>query len=407
MNILILTHTFSDKVIGGEARISWELPVALAKRGLNVFVVTPYVEKNITDKLFSNLRVYKVPFCHPSPGLDASNMLRMFFYSLPLIFLKKIDIIHLISSNGPCPFSKFKFGKKFVESADISHNYHDPLIKEELWEDRLKKKEADHIDYKPGIAEKIFDKFTSLFYGIFGLNEIYPRGTDLFACRATKIINYLKGQNYRAELVYIPNGVDIEKFRPQISLNTGNNRFTFLFVGKLTKTKGLAYLLDAFNRLSENNKFIDLLLIGGGASSTVKYFTEKSKENKNIHFLGIKSADEIKNYYMSCDIFIMPSLSEGFGIANLEAMACGKPVISTRVGGIVDVVVDGETGLLVNPANVNELYLAMEKFLDNPGMVIKMGGMARKRVVENFSWNIVAEKLHNAYASILSYEKQS
>lgn len=407
MNILLLTHTFSDKVIGGEARISWELSLALAKRGLNIFIISSYVEKDIADKLPANLKVYRVPFCHSSPGLDASNMLRMFLYSLPIIFLKKIDIIHLVSSNGPCPFSRFKFGRPFVESADIFHNYQNSQIKKELWEDRLKKGEAENINYRPGIFERGFDKLTYFFYKTFNLNEAYPRGVDLFACRATAAINYLKQQKHKAKLIYIPNGVNVEIFNPAIPPIFKERKFIFLFVGKLTKTKGILYLLKAFKKLKKDYNNVNLILVGSGAPSTVKELKKEARNDEDIKFLGVKPADEIKSYYTSCDVFVMSSLSEGFGIANLEAMACAKPVISTKVGGIVDVVIDGQTGFLVEPANSDELYLAMKKFLDKPDLVGIMGESARKRAVKNFSWDIVAEKLHNAYKLILKNEKIS
>jgi len=407
MNILLLTHTFSDKIIGGEARICWELPLVLAKRGLNIFVVSSYVEKGIADKLPANLKVYKVPFCHPSPGLDASNMLRMFLYSLPIIFFKKIDIIHLISSNGPCPFSRFKFGRPFVESADIFHDYNNPKIKKELWEDRLKKEEAEGINYNPSFFEKIFDRMTNWFYGAFKLEEAYPRGVDLFACRASAVIDYLGKQKHKAKLAYVPNGVNTAIFNPEVPPIFKKDKFIFLFLGKLTKTKGTLYLIDAFNKLSREYESVDLILVGDGAPSTVEDIKDKAKDNKRIYFLGKKPVNEIKNYYISCDVFVMPSLSEGFGIANLEAMACGKPVISTKVGGIVDVVVDGKTGLLIEPANSNELYLAMKKFLESPELITEMGKEARERAVKNFSWEVVAEKLHNAYKLVLSHEKHS
>ena len=405
MNVLLLTHTFSDKIIGGEARISWELSLSLAKRDLNIFVVSPYVEKNIEKKLPKNLKVYKVPFCHSSSGLDASNMLRAFFYSLPIVFLKKIDIIHLISSNGPCLFSRFKFGRKFVESADISHDYENPKIKNELWEDRSKKRETESIPYNPGFFEKAFDKFTNLLYKVFGLKEAYPSDTDLFACRAMAVITFLRDKKHKAELVYIPNGVNIIDFNLQTPQVLKNDKFTFLFCGKLTKTKGILYLIEAFKRIKKNHSNVSLILVGDGVQSTVKDFKDVASNEKDIIFSGVKSPNEIKNYYNSCDVFVLPSLSEGFGIVNLEAMACGKPVISTRVGGIIDVVIDGKTGLLVDPANIDELYLAMNKFLENPNLAIEMGKEGRKRVVENFSWDIIAEKLDNAYKAILKHEK--
>jgi len=400
MNILLLTHTFSNKTIGGEARIGWELAQALALADQNnkIIIVSSFVENDINN-LPKNLKVFQVPFCHPAPSMDKSNMLRIFFYSLPLIFLHKIDVIHVISSNSPCPFARFKFGKKFVESADICHDYENPKIKAELWHDRKHKSEANKIIYRPGILEKIFDKFTKYFFIVFRLNQIYPEGTDAFACRTKSLIEQLKNNGSTARLEYIPNGVDPKKFIPQI-INKNGDDFTFLFVGKLTKTKGLTYLFNAFKRLRANNKSIRLLLIGSGAPSTVKELHEQAVGTEGLEFLGEKNPEEIKDYYKLCDCFILPSLSEGFGIVNLEAMASGKAVISTKVGGIRDVVINGETGLLVDPADSDQLYQAMKNVSDNRETTKLMGRKGCQRAIDTFSWNIIAVNLLNLYKNL-------
>ncbi|PJE59588.1 MAG: hypothetical protein COU85_02905 [Candidatus Portnoybacteria bacterium CG10_big_fil_rev_8_21_14_0_10_44_7] len=397
MNILFLVHTFSDKVIGGEATIGWQLAQALAKRGQRVFVVAPLVERGIKKRSPENLRVYKIPFCHPAPGLDNSNMLRAFLFSLPLLWLKKIDVIHLASSNGPCPFARFKFGRRFVESADIGHDYQNPKIKNELWHDRQRKKEAEQINWRPGFLEKIFDRLTLWFYRVFGLNQDYPTGTDAFACRALVLLKKLPAINPQARLFYVPNGVDVKYFVPRDTAAKRRGQFTFLFVGKLTKTKGLLYLIAAFAKLRRERGNIKLKIIGRGAPSTEKEIRARAAGQSGIVFLGQKSPSEVKKYYQDCDIFVLPSLSEGFGIANLEAMACGRPVISTKVGGIADVVFDGKNGFLVEPADTRALYRAMKRAVENRGQLEKMGRQARARAVREFSWKVVAQKMEQVY----------
>jgi len=401
MNILLLTHTFSDKLVGGEVRISWELARAIAcqDKKNKIYLVSSFIDKEIKN-LPKNLKVYQAPFCHLSSSMDKSNMLRIFFYSLILIFFKKIKIIHLISTNGPCPFSRFKFNRKFIESADIFHDYHNLKIKDELQHDRKRKNEGMKIFYHPNLAEKLFDKFTNFFFKIFSLNEIYPKNTDAFACRSSKLIDYLKKKKYKSKLVYIPNGVNLNDFTPRDNM-IKDSKFTFLFVGKLNKTKGLLYLFKAYKKLKQEKNEIQLILVGGGALSTFKEIEKKANGISDIYFLGEKKLSEIKDYYQLCDCFVMPSLSEGFGIANLEAMASGKPVISTKVGGIVDVIRDKKTGFLIEPANERELYLAMKKILENKNLKKKMGEAGRKRVKENFSWGMIANNLLNLYKELI------
>lgn len=396
MNILFLVHTFSDKVVGGEATIGWQLSKALARNGQRVFVVSPMVEKDIKNRLPKNVFVYRVPFSHPATGLDNSNMLRAFLFSLPLLWLKKIDIIHLASSNGPCPFARFKFGRVFIESADIGHDYNNPLVKAELWHDRRRKKEAEKISYRPSIFEKLFDRLTHWFYLFFDLNQDYPRETDAFACRSSVLLKKLAKTNPKAKLAYVPNGVDIDYFVP-LEPEKQKAEFTFLFVGKLTKTKGLLYLINAFAKLRQEKKEVSLKIIGQGAVSTEAEIRTVAANIPGIIFLGQKSPVEVKKYYQNCDVFILPSLSEGFGLANLEAMACGRAVISTRVGGIIDVVVHGQTGILVEPADVDGLYLAMREAVENPERLKEMGQRSRRRAVQNFSWDVVAQEMKALY----------
>jgi len=124
MRVLLLTHTFSDIGDEGEVRVVWESARALARAGLDIFVVANYIR--LKSSLPSNLRAYKVPFGKASTGFTEASMLKVFLYSLPLIFLKRIDIIHLISTQASCPFSRFKV-RPFVMSADYSWEYDNPI----------------------------------------------------------------------------------------------------------------------------------------------------------------------------------------------------------------------------------------------------------------------------------------
>ena len=401
MNVLFLTHSLSDKLVGGETRIAWELANALAKKGVRVFAAAPYVEPGIKSRLPENIKVYRVPFCS-TPELNRSNMLKAFLFLWPLLFLKGIDVIHLASSHGPCPFSRFKFGRVFVESADVEHDYNDKKIKKELWADRREKRETMALAKRPGAGEKIFRRFASFFYRLFKLNEKFPLGVDAFACRSSAAIEHLKKIKHPAKLVYAPNGVNPEEFHPALPPAFLRDKFTFLFVGKLTRTKGLLYLLEAFQYLKKEYPKTALFLVGRGSPPAEKEIKEKAGEIPDVHFLGEKPADEIGNYYTACDVFVMPSLSEGFGMANAEAMACGKPVISTKVGGIVDVVRDGETGFLAEKANALDLCEKMKKAIENLGKLKEMGERGRQRALENFSWEVVAEKTIEGYEAVLN-----
>jgi phosphatidylinositol alpha-1,6-mannosyltransferase len=129
---------------------------------------------------------------------------------------------------------------------------------------------------------------------------------------------------------------------------------------------------------------------------------------EHVIFAGFVAGEELPSYYHACDIFIMPSSEdrskgyvEGFGIVYLEANACCKPVIAGRCGGALDAVVDGKTGLLVDPLSIEEIAKALIKLLSDEEYAKKLGENGRERVRKEFDWKIIAEKQRGIIYSIL------
>src|SRR5256712_6729651 len=109
---------------------------------------------------------------------------------------------------------------------------------------------------------------------------------------------------------------------------------------------------------------------------------------------------DLVNLYNEAAVFACPSVYEPFGIINLEAMACETPVVATRVGGIKEVVVDGETGLLVPPGDPVRLGKAITKVIEDPKLAARMGKAGRKRVLQHFTWDRIAEKTLKLYRTL-------
>lgn len=101
------------------------------------------------------------------------------------------------------------------------------------------------------------------------------------------------------------------------------------------------------------------------------------------------------------DIFVLPSLSEGTANVVVEAGASGLPVIATEVGEIPQIISKGETGLLVRPKDVDGLAKAINELLDNPELTAKMGRAGRERIMKNYSWEVICERLEEGYQGIL------
>jgi len=203
----------------------------------------------------------------------------------------------------------------------------------------------------------------------------------------------------------IPNGVDEEAFQrredPQTLAKYGVVKPYVLFLGRLSRQKGIFDLVSAASRLPTD---VTLVLVTG-APDEPGIRTELSDQlegRSNILWIDrMLPRDEVVVLLSGASVFVAPSLYEPFGIMNLEAMACKRPVVSTRVGGIVDVVVDEETGLLVSPSDPEELSKAIKRILSNPELGEHMGEAGRERVERMFTWTRVADKTLSLYREML------
>jgi starch synthase len=117
----------------------------------------------------------------------------------------------------------------------------------------------------------------------------------------------------------------------------------------------------------------------------------------------MKPREEIIQLLSHATVFVCPSIYEPLGIVNLEAMSCATAVVASRVGGIPEVVVDGETGVLVDlgPSFEKELAVAVTSLLEDPARAARMGAAGRARAVADFSWSAIAEQTVEVYASVL------
>ena len=165
--------------------------------------------------------------------------------------------------------------------------------------------------------------------------------------------------NFKHEIM--PMGVDLKKFHP---LNTDSKAgdFTFLFVGKLTEKKGLKFLLEAASLLKKKSINFKLRIVGGGREIIFyQDLAEKLNLDGSTEFCGWVSNQALPEIYNQSDCLITPSVfdqngeTEGMPVVILEAMACGKPVLASKISGIVDIVKEGYNGLLSEPANSADL----------------------------------------------------
>jgi glycosyltransferase involved in cell wall biosynthesis len=125
---------------------------------------------------------------------------------------------------------------------------------------------------------------------------------------------------------------------------------------------------------------------------------------KQVNFIGQVPHANIMSYYQHADVLINPSLSESFGISLIEAMANGRPVVASRVGGMQEIVIEGETGLFFEPGDADALAESAITLLENPEIRKSMGMAGRRRVQEIFSWDHVTQDLLQQYTRTLESE---
>lgn len=212
-------------------------------------------------------------------------------------------------------------------------------------------------------------------------------------CAATFIENLLGND---VESIIIPNGVNVHRFHPpKNEVDTS----LVLFVGRLVHRKGVHVLIKAFSRVVEEEAEAKLLIAGEGYMKPFLQMRVKQlKLEGKIKFLGKISEEKLANVYRSSRIVVIPSLyRESFGMVALEAMASGRPIIATRVGGLPEIIQDGKNGFLTPPGDHEKLAEKIVQLLSNPKMANEMGFLGRKIAVENYSWDTVAEQIVNVY----------
>lgn len=219
----------------------------------------------------------------------------------------------------------------------------------------------------------------------------------------------------------IPLGVDTDVFRPlrqadaRRALGRDECENLVLFVGRIEQIKGIEVLLRALAMLLRDRDDLranTCLIVAGGAIRSdedgsehekiaeLRSLVERHEMQQNVEFVGSLTQQQLRLFYAAADICAVPSLTESFGLVALEAMACGTPVVATRVGGLQTVVTE-DSGVLVPPGDDRALADAMARLLDDAGLRTRLSAGAHQRA-QNFTWRRVADAIEETYAEVLA-----
>jgi glycosyltransferase involved in cell wall biosynthesis len=197
------------------------------------------------------------------------------------------------------------------------------------------------------------------------------------------------------EGVVIPNGVDPETFRPEAGSRA--QRPTILFVGRFDDQKGIDVLLDAWRGLQEA---ADLRLAGTGWREDRYREQARQLGLRSVHWDGHVARERLPELVRRAWAVVLPSRYENFPLVLLEAMACGVPVVATRVGGIPELVTDGVEGLLVPAEDAPALREALAAIVRDGARASGMGARARRRIEGRYTWDIIAAQMAALYARV-------
>ena len=245
--------------------------------------------------------------------------------------------------------------------------------------------------WKKGYMSKLLKTMDQLT--CIAATNIIPEGEGvrkelINICEANKLSKVLANGNI--------NGVDVEYFKP-ITKISDNTITRFVFVGRIVHDKGIEELKEAFERLDN----VELVLVGPFeqeidplSDSCYKWITQGNR----VTSVGFK--DDIRPYLAEADVFVFPSHREGFPNTPLQAGSMGLPTIATDICGCNEIIVNGITGLLIEPHNIDQLYQAMKSLVENTTLRKEMGLNARVHIVEKFSHQSVWDALLQFYQNV-------
>jgi N-acetyl-alpha-D-glucosaminyl L-malate synthase BshA len=368
IKIIMIIPAFPPKFLGGTEIAGYNIVKYLAKRGHNVHVMTQANLEPFKESKGEKFYVHSIQF------------IKLPFFGLLLFWLKVLFILQKLKP-------------------DIIH--------------------AQTIDMGVGgLLAKIFLKKPYVVYGRGG--DVYS--SWMFKNFISKII--IKNANavfaltedmkkemtkiYKRDIIVIPNGIDILKFKNLSKrnirriMNIPIDEKIIIFVGRLKAVKGIEYLIKAMEIIQQKNGKAKLMIVGDGAEKEkLETLVDKLNLNKNVMFIGKISNEDIPKYLIMSDIFVLPSLREGFPNVILEAMASGLPIIASNVGGIPEIIKNGENGFLVEPKNPEMIAEKILMLFEN-NELRKIIIEKNKEDVKRYSWEDITEKLEENYRELIN-----
>jgi len=390
MKIAFITFQYPPFVQGGAGTYAYNLAKELARLGHEVHVIAPRVAGCDKESVEEGLFVHRLSFLN-KPFLAALSFwfsLRKEFSSLEQL-AGGFDIVH---DNG---LSAFSLSSKAVFCPRVITIHH-------LARTTLKALETSLFDRiknprrETGISPLVEPLCIRRADRIIAVSQFTKQDImDVFNIPDSRIEVICHG-------AYPENYVFSEEARVKLRSALGiKSQPMILFVGRLVPRKGVDILLRALPQVLRETE-VKLVLAGSGNQHEYQHLAQALGIPDKLCFLGRVPDDTLRLLYSSCDLFVLPSRLEGLGIVVLEAMAAGKPIIATSVGGIPELIESGQNGILVEAGDEGKLASAIVKVLSDKSLARVIGENNMKKVRERYSWEVAARKAERLYNELIT-----
>ncbi len=403
MKIVFLSDDFPPQSFGGAGIVAHDLAKKLYLNGHKIFIITTVQKKSEeVEETIEGLNIFRIYSNYHERWRSWLGLYNPQTINKIKRIIKQInpEIAHVHNIHYYLSYKCLKIVKKY--SGAVFLTIHNVML----------------VNYG-----KLMPKNGSCFYKISIIDKIkearkrYNPSRDLFIRHYLKYVDKIFSVSNALKKVLeingiknietIYNGIDINDWKTeqcQIERFKKENNLIgkkiIFFSGRISRAKGGEIILKAMKLVTKEVKNV-ILLVAGEKKQQIQEMinlSEKIKITNYVKFVGWLDRENIKLVYHSCDICVVPSICfDSFPNTNLEAMASGKPVVGTCFGGTPEIVIDNQTGYIVNPLNVKELSEKIIDLLKNPQKARQFGEAGHKRVRERFSLQEQTNKIFENY----------
>lgn len=377
MRILMINYEFPP-IGGGGGNVTQYISKNLARNGHSVCVITSQFRDLPAHENLDGFEIHRVPVLRKSPNVCGVHEMFTFVLSASIYSLKfmrefRPDIVHVFFGipSGPVGYLLKKIYSIpyviFLGGRDVPRPHPDP-------------------------------PFYRLIYGILkpAIKSIWGNSKAVVACSDGLRELALKTDD-RVNIRVIPDGVDLSRFCP-VEKIVNTDIVKLLAIGRLIPRKGFDYLIKSLPEVIKSAKkdFILEIVGDGPMRPDLSHMAEQLQVAQRVVFAGSVPYEKLVQKYNQADVFVLSSLAEGMPLVVLEAMACGLPIVASKVQGIQELVKDGVNGYLFTPADHHRLAQHLTAVINDDANRLRMGVESTK-MVKKYDWANIAEQYLHIY----------